>query len=46
MQTLRRKEEKEAKAGMGTLKLKTGENIKVLIGTCMEVEIKDNLPVV
>ena len=25
--------------------LKIGEKIKVLIGTCMEVEIKDNLPV-
>ena len=45
MQVSRRTEEEEAKMGMDTLKLKTGEKIKVLNGACMEAEIKDNLPV-
>ena len=40
----RRSDEKEAKLGMETLELKSGEKIKVLNGACM-AEIKDNLPV-
>ena len=45
MQVSRRTVEKEAERGMDTLKLKTGEKISVLNGTCMEAEIKNNLPV-
>ena len=45
MQMLRRTEEKEVERGMDTLKLKTGEKIKMLNGACMEAEIKDNLRV-
>ena len=44
MQMPRRSDEKETGSGMETLKLKSGEKIKVLNGACM-AEIKDNLPV-
>ena len=44
MQVPRRSDEKEAKLGMETLELKSGEKIKVLNSACM-AEIKDNLPV-
>ena len=37
-----RTEEKEAEKEIDTLELKTGEKIKVLNGTCMVAETKDN----
>ena len=45
MQVSQRKEEKEAETRMDALELKTGKNIKVLIGVRIDAKIKDNLPV-
>ena len=44
MQVPQRSDKKETRLGMETLKLKSGEKIKMLNGACM-AEIKDNLPV-
>ena len=43
-QVLRRTNKKDTEARMNTLELKTRKKIKVCNGVWMEVEIKDNLP--
>ena len=44
MQVSRKFEKKDTERELDTLKLTIEEKIKVLKGTCMEAEIKDNIP--